>query len=109
MEAFMRNIHHMFSLVDDPGYRAMKVQPKSTSQAVRFDEDERVDTSPNEDLAWNLRESLPVSQINAEKDEESAQMLAQVDSVVRVILHQFDSRVAQLFENIRTVYTVMEG
>ena len=109
MAEVMRNVRNTMSLLETSETADMMVQTKSTSQAVRFEEEELVDQAPDENLARNLRESLPVTQLDAAMDEESARWLAIRDGRAREIIHKFDARVDQIYVNIKSVYTVMEG
>ena len=107
MEEVMCNVRNTMSLLETSETAAAMVQTKSTSQAVRFDEEELVDQAPNEHL--DERESLPVTQLDARMDDETARLLEISDRRAREIIRQFDARANQIIINIKAVYNVMEG
>ena len=108
-EDVMRMARNTMSLLEQSRMeeRAAKAQTVSTSQAVRLDEEEMVDRTPNEHLVE--RESLPVTQLDAVMDEETARLLEINDRRARDIIIEFDNRAHQIILNIKTVYNVLVG
>ena len=105
MDEVMRNVRNTLSILEKSRVEpAAKAQAESTCQAVRLDEEELVDRTPKEHL--DERESLPVTQLDAVMDEETARLLEISDRRAREIIRQFDDRANQIIINIKAVYNV---